>query len=283
MFRGTFTVAGSLRSFDAETRTLKSGLYSVAGREGAPGRLRFPGADIVNNAASIVLDEEAAIVDEHGNNALRNLRHNMAGAYFATDSDFSIAGDFTNHGTLDLGGGNLVVNGSLTNFDPATRTLTGGTYYLSSRDLTFNGADVVHNAATLFVAGAQTPILDQFGNDGLRNFAFHDPTGSLSIAAGNEFTLPGNFNNAGTLWMRRFVYYGNPYETFKGRFAAPNGNYTQIGGRTVNDGVLSARTILIEAGTLTGTDGEFDGDVFIGAAMYAMVRFSLREVPSWKE
>ena len=92
--------------------------------------------------------------------------------------DFSIAGNFTNDGLLFVSLGTLTIEGSLTNFDPATRTLTDGAYLLDGSAgqarLVFPGADIVNNAGVIQMNDG-SKILDENGNDGLRNFAHNLP------------------------------------------------------------------------------------------------------------
>jgi hypothetical protein len=95
-----FTVAGSFGNFDPSTRTLNGGAYVIV----ADGNLKFNGADIVHNGASIVLNFGGSITDLAGNNGLRNFSDNLAGAAFVAglDQDFTAApGDFTNAGRIE--------------------------------------------------------------------------------------------------------------------------------------------------------------------------------------
>ena len=198
----------------------------------------------------------AAIVDEHGVNALTNFSHHLNFIRFTDGATFTAANDFTNEGffvvrpgcTATFTGGytavagpNLfdfpgnvevfgtefgpstgnglfdVTGGTFGNFDAATKTLLDARFRLASTGtatstLRFPGADIVHNAAQLEVVGPNTNILDENGNNGLRNFASNSfyfalarraltvpglfaNTGPMEIYGGGEFTVTGNMSN----------------------------------------------------------------------------------------
>ena len=94
---------------------------------------------------------------------------------------------FTNNGLLVVDNGAYVgVSSStnFTNFDPASQTLTGGTYTLTDQGneatLNFGGRNVLVNAATVSLSGANT----LFGAiTGMTN-----NTGTLTLLALNQFT-----------------------------------------------------------------------------------------------
>src|SRR5262249_50257782 len=78
-------------------RTLTGGTWEITGT------LQFPGADIVTNAASLVLDSpQAAIRDGAAANALANFATNaLAGSFVLLNGrTFARAGDFTNAGLV---------------------------------------------------------------------------------------------------------------------------------------------------------------------------------------
>jgi hypothetical protein len=95
---GTATVSGSLTNFSGTTLT--GGTYNVAGV------LQFAGANIVTNAATIILDGVAsAIQDTGGANALANYATNDAGGSFTIKNgrNLSRTGSFVNAGTVEIG------------------------------------------------------------------------------------------------------------------------------------------------------------------------------------
>ncbi|HEX4630421.1 MAG TPA: hypothetical protein VH188_05605 [Chthoniobacterales bacterium] len=264
----SFTVAGSLTNFDSGTRTLTGGSFGVQRFLGTPATkviLRFPNADIVNNASSISITGPASqILDQNGNDGLRNFAHNLAGGVlFFTDHNFTTAGAFTNDGDLRLDAQSqattFTVSGSLTNFDGATRTLTGGSFEVfgtsfnsSMATLKFQGADIVHNASSITI-GAPAAIMDLSNNDGLRNFVDNKSTGSFSLV-GAAFTAPSDFTNAGTVSLSNF----DPSQVFT---VAGGHSYIQTGGDTsLFDSILTAANVLIQGGILH-RGGTINGNV----------------------
>ncbi len=254
----SLTVTGSLTNFDPATKTLTGASIGVhdditAGKNVI---FRFKGADIVNNASSLSLTAPTSkIVDQNGLDALRNFAHNLAaGTVFFTDRNFAASGAFTNDGSLTVNGQSLptvfTVNGSLTNFDSVTKTLTGGVFRLfgsfsnhsATATLGFNGADIVHNASDLTLGGGAT-IVDQSSNNGLRNFADNTKTGTFSLD-GQSFAAPTDFTNAGTLFISNF----DPSQVFS---VAGGHSYIQTGGETsLGDSILTAANVLIQGGII---------------------------------
>ncbi len=192
---GHFTVTGVLTNFDAASRTLTGGNYWLGAYDfGGSNRaavFQFAGADIVHNAALLALDGPLAkITDHNGNDALRNFVHNTpAGVFSVAERDFSLGGNFTNEGVLGVYSATLSVAGSLTNFDPATRTLTGGTYEITygPARFIFEGADIVNNAASIHLRSGGG-ISDKNANDALRNFNHNMPGGEFTITDSHVIT-----------------------------------------------------------------------------------------------
>jgi hypothetical protein len=292
----SFTVTGALTNFDPATRTLSGGNISLQTFLSATANVifRFNGADIVNNASSIsITSPTARIVDQNGLDAFRNFAHNLAaGLVSFTDHNFTSAGAFTNDGSLTVNGQSLptafTINGTLTNLDPATKTLTGGVYRIfgsfsnqsATGTLRFNGADIVHNAADLTLGGAAT-IVDQSSNNGVRNFVDNMSAGSF-LLEGQSFAAPSDFTNAGTLFISNF----DPSQVFS---VAGGHSYIQTGGETsLGDSVMTAANVLIQGGiihhggtingnlnvsrgTIAPTSGGGGGNVDLGAGVGIIV------------
>ena len=273
-----FTISGELTNFDAKTGTLTGGQYYLGGNYIAgsnyPAVLQFAGAHIVHNAGAIAFgDALARIVDENGSDALRNFSDNALGGVFNMfERDFSTSGDFTNNGKLIVSAGTFTVSGSLTNFDPATHTLTGGAYELGGGygavSLVFNGADIVNNAASIsLLAGAR--ISDQNGNDALRNFAHNLRGGELTINDYYVFTV-SDFTNAGAVTI-----YG-PLGGSAGQFKLTASRYLQTEGTTYLVYAHFTGDMVIDGGSLTTTPlnaifsppSKIDGDLSIGDAFF---------------
>ena len=205
---GSTFAAGSLSTFSAGSLT---GWYYLSNYT-----LQFNGAHVttLSNSAHLALASPLTrIVDELGNDALRDLAHiDSTSSLAVVGREFVLARPFTNEGELSIGAasdraGLFSITGNLTNFDGTTRTLTGGTYSIIgngssgsnySATLQFAGADIVHNAASLEIYGPLAKIVDQNGADALRNFSHNTVTGVFSVS-GRDYSIPGNFTNDGML------------------------------------------------------------------------------------
>ena len=109
-----------------------------------------------------------------------------AGAIDGSGTAFTLQ----NAGTLAVtGSAGLTLGPSVTlaNFDGGTRTLTGGTYNISST-FQFTGADIVTNAANIRLNGAAALIRDEHRNNALRNFTTN--SGTMEIGLGATLTVP---------------------------------------------------------------------------------------------
>jgi hypothetical protein len=278
----SFTVKGSLTNFDRSTHTLSGGSYKLSETyTPVPTTLRFNQADIVNNASSISLrGPDANLLDENGLDGLRHLAHNLTnGSLTLKDHPFTTSGNFTNDGILDFSmlsnAGQFTVSGSLTNFDPATKTLTGGTFSLGGgkplATLRFPGADIVHNAARLEIA-TNAAITDLNGADALRNLQDNTKAGTVFLTD-YKISPSGNFSNAGTISM-------NPGELD----LLPGHTYTQTFGsieflRSFGEPLLTADTVSIQGGLVTG-GGTIKGNVTIGAGTIASALVFLTSDPN---
>jgi hypothetical protein len=265
---GTFTAAAGLTNFDPATRTLTGGSFSLYAST-APVELRFNAADIVNLASELFLvGATTKIADLAGNDGLRNFARILpAGTLTLTQRNLSVPASFQNDGSLTLNDRSIFsVNGALANFDPATRTFTGGKFILSQNSLLkFTNADIVHNASSITISGAGI-IQDLNGADALRNFSDNLPSGEFVIENSTDFTASGAFANAGKIETapRRVSFH---QVLPQGRFLLPAGfNYTQTGGSTVNGGYLAADRVDIEGGSFSG-GGMVKGDVTIKNAV----------------
>lgn len=266
-----FTAAVSLTNFDPATRTISFGSFSVTANDPAagPAELRFNGADIVNIGGWISLyGSTARIVDLAGNDGLRNLARILGlGRFRLGNRTLTTAGPFQNDGYMALfENAVFVVGGAFSNFDPATRTFSGGEFDISDNSqLKFAGANIVHNAAfiTLSTGGA---IKDLAGNDGLRNFNDNLTDARFTVGKASQFTTPGDFTNSGAIETARRVF--QIHESSPGgSFTVPPGfAYTQTGGYTSNSGFFSAEHIHLLGGSFFASDGTVHGNVAVGNA-----------------
>jgi hypothetical protein len=204
---------GHFANFSGATlSSTKLTLFAGALFAGGPAAtVQFTGADIVTlNANVSLVGPNAHIIDEIGNDALRHLAVIGTGGFLSVGAlDFVTGGDLTINGGLFLNDNGLntsfTVSGSLTNFDPATRTLSGGSIgvhddYSGTANVIFrfNGADIVNNASSLDLNTPTSKIVDQNGLDAFRNFAHNLAAGSVSFTDHN-FTSAGAFTNDGSL------------------------------------------------------------------------------------
>jgi hypothetical protein len=232
----TFTVTGRLTNL--ADGALTGGTYRIAGT------LRFTGADVLINAASVTLDgPESRVVDEAGNDALAHFLANSPGAGFIVQNgrSFTTPADFYNGGTLEVGAGSaFVINGALSNL--VGTTLTGGIYVLAGT-LQWAGANVVTNSAVVLLTGPAGRVVDEAGQDGLARLADNSADGTLDVLSGSSLATAGDFSNDGYL----AVGAGSTFTV--------NGTFTQhYGGDTdMEGGVLAACGLLdIQWGFLSG-------------------------------
>jgi fibronectin-binding autotransporter adhesin len=121
----TFAVTGSFTNF--ADGTLTGGTYLIAGT------LQFTGANIVTNAANLVLDGSGPgqILDESGNNGMANLAVNDGSGLLTLLNGYNLttAGDFSNQGYLLIDFTSvLIVSGDYTQGSGATLEIQlGGT------------------------------------------------------------------------------------------------------------------------------------------------------------
>jgi hypothetical protein len=157
--QSTFIVAGPFTSFDPATRTLTRGAYEMSG--GAS--LKFSGADIVHNGASIFLFG-GSITDLTGNNGLRNFSDNLAGAVFVVgqDEEVKAPGDFTNAGRIETTGYYLGIPEN----PPAVGKLTvpPGFSYTQTAGTTVNNGTLTADRVNIFGGSLDSGIGTINGN-----------------------------------------------------------------------------------------------------------------------
>jgi hypothetical protein len=134
-----------LTNFDASTRTLSGGTFNVENST-----LKFGGADIVNNGASVTLAYGGSITDITGSNGLRNFSNNLAGAAFVLGQgeDFTAPGDFANAGTVQTVG----YYGGIPENPPAfgTFTVASGFAYTQTAGTTINDGTLTADRINIF-------------------------------------------------------------------------------------------------------------------------------------
>ncbi len=235
------------------TGTLTGGTYLVTGV------LEFAaGSGLVTNDAAITLTGATSEIlnTSNNSNALNQFADNgVKGSFTVNGFTFTDTNNFTNSGTLAVGGGaEFFASNGLTNFNNTNGTLAGGTYNLTGTgQLKFNNEgftnDIVTNAAHISLSGVDTtkaPIIDQTGANALANFSTNASTGSLTLSADRQFTTGGSLTNAGMVTVMKSTGAGTTA-------LIVNGTYTQTGGTTTVDGKLSATSgINVSGGFIYG-------------------------------
>jgi hypothetical protein len=268
---GTFN-AGAFSAFSGDTLR---GRYILASG-GSSATMQFKGANVVTLSGELSLyGALARVIDEFGSDALRNLARIDSAAVLTSDGrNLAVYAPFTNNGTLRLGGDNATVftaANSLTNFDPGTRTLSGGRFVLDQFgmpgnlpvELRFDGADIVNNGSAIELGGAASRIADLAGNDGLRNIARILPGASFTLRDHN-FATAGRFGNEGLLSLTQSAFIiAGPFTSFDAATRTlRSGAYEIIGGASLKfsgaDIVHNGASIVLFGGSitdLTGNDG----------------------------
>jgi len=162
--------------------------------------------------------------------------------------------NMTNVGTLrSAAGSTLAVAGNLTNFDTASRTLTGGRFEVAGTMRLPVAGGIVNNAAQIILDGTGSNLYA--GNSGtvsaLAGFAFNASTGRFELRGGRDFATTGDFINAGAV------------EIGSGSlmFTASDGVYQQTAGSTLVEGSLSAAGGILLSGGMLGGNGSILGNI----------------------
>ncbi len=270
---------GNLKAFSGTTLDDTAYLLAASAGAGRTATIQFNGANVVTNngGPALVGPGTPRVVDENGNDAFRNFNHNAPLGFFQIeDTSFTVANSMTNEGSFvafdggtftfaksltqigdlrdpnDQQGGflevisssasspaRIIIDGVLTNYNPATRTLSKGRYNLEA---TADGIstiqvlggpllDIVNDDASITLVGRGSAILDANGNNALRNLAKffrfrvsdHDFTtkGSLTsnssefaylnVRANSQFTVNGDLTmNSGLLAITSLAAFADP-------------------------------------------------------------------------
>ena len=160
----------------------------------------------------------------------------------------SLAVPFSNSGTVRAASGTLNLGSAFSNFSGTT--LTGGTYIVSST-LSFTGANIQTNAATIVLDGSASNTLNSSNSaNALTNFSTNAAGGSFTIQNGRNFTTTGAFTNAGNLAVGASSIF------------TATGNYTQTAGDTdLQGGTLAATGLVDLQGGLLSGSGAVSGNV----------------------
>jgi hypothetical protein len=171
----------------------------------------------------------------------------------------SAGSGFSNPGSLIVNAGSQVdVNGQLKNL--SNGILTGGTYSVAGTLVLENAqyTTITTNSANITLTGTTAQILNGLGGpSALASFAVNNGKGVFSVQGGQVLSTSANFIDKGTLTVGAGSGFG------------VGGTYTQTGGTTTVDGVLSAPTgFSLKKGKLFGA-GTISGAVTASAAVNA--------------
>jgi len=188
-----------------------------------------------------------------------------SGSFSVLSSTVDVHSVFLNNGTTSVYGGQLRLR-NLSNYNSATRTISGGALQIVDSKLAIdmggsaaspNG--IVTNRSAIRLDGASAGIVNStHGNDALASLRTNANGASLDLSSGAAIVLDGPLENAGVVTI------GSGSQLTAG----PEFDYIQIGGSTDLDGVLAARSVLLNGGRLMG-HGKIDGALRIGAGTLA--------------
>lgn len=267
--------------------TLTGGTYALSGT------LRFNSANIVTNAASIILDGPAsAIQNTAGNsNALANFATNSASSTFQIKNgrNFSRSGTFSNAGELTIGPGDntfsidTVTNtGTLTKPGAGTGNVTSATSFTNNGTIDVpsgmliltplsNQSGTTLTGGTYIVAGTLRYTNANIGTNAA-SIVLDGPASAIQDTSGAN-ALGNIFDNAagGSLQIKNgrnlglpgtFVNHGQVWIGPGASTVSDTGNYMQSNGATTLDGgtLDPADLADIRAGDLKG-NGTILGDV----------------------
>jgi hypothetical protein len=257
----TLILAGSFANFSGTT--LSSGTYLIGGT------FQFVGANIVTNAATLLLDgATSAILDDMGRNALAGFATNTSTGSFTLQNGRSLTTTvaFRNAGSVTVGAGSTFSAGGAWTQTGGSTTLTGGSLTASglvdiqggvlSGSGTINAN--VHNADNVAVAGGNTLTINgtytQTGGSTTLTGGSLTASGLVDIQGGvlsGSGTLQANVRNAGNV----AVATGNPLTI--------NGTFTQVAGgnTTLTGGSLTASGLVDIQGGILGGVGTINASV----------------------
>lgn len=214
--------------------------------------LDLQGTAILTNNATIEIDgATTTFAALAGLSTIETLGTNR----FTGGADFTTLDSFTNNGVLEVGAGSefTVDPGStLTNFNGGS--LTDGAFTVGGV-LRFDNADITMLNTDVTLDGATAQIVDQSGQDGLRNLDTIDAEGDLTLRNGADVTTSGDLTVATT---------GRLAVGLSSTFTVPTGStVTNFSGGTFTGGVFDIQGTLVIDASVETLDGEFtlDGPV----------------------
>ncbi len=253
---GTLDESGTFSNFSGTTLT--GGTYFVSGA----GQFEFAGANIVTNAASIVLDGTSSeIINTSSGNALAGFATNAAGGQFTVQDSgsFTTAGALTNAGDITVSGGStLTISGALTESGGSTilahGTLTSTTGTVTLTDGLLSGTGTVKGNVSNTGVSISPGASGSAGTLTIQGTYTQGAGGSLNVALGgtgagvgyDQLVVTGSASLGGTINISTINGYvppvGSAFQVLT--FASKTGDFQTYNGLFISGkvGLLPAYT-----------------------------------------
>lgn len=247
---GNLTIQGPANSFtnyNGSTNTLTSGTYTANG-----GNIYFAGSASGITTLSARVTQEAGgqlMNSTTGTPALANLSSITSTGVLTTTATFNQPGAFSMAGALNLLPKTSFSVGSLAQI--VTGNLTAGQWVFDSNfNITGTPASITKNSAVLTLSGG-TFFNTANGTNAMAKLISN--TNNLRILNFAKFTTNGNLTNSGQMTVASGC---------KLNIGGTGTSYTQTGGKTTQDGILTG-AVNINSGTYLGA-GSITGNVKVG-------------------
>lgn len=240
--------ANSFLNYNPSNNTLTGGTYTANG-----GNVYFAGSASGITTLSARVTQEASgqlINTTTGTSALANLSSIVAGGVLTTTATFAQPGAFSMAGALNLLPKTTFSVGSLAQINAAGALTAGQWVFDSNFNITGTPVSIKTNSAVVTLSGGT------FYNTVNKSNAMATLTANkneLRIMNAAKFTTTGSLTNSGTLSVAKGCAL---------TIGGTGTSYTQTGGKTTHDGVLTG-AVSINSGTFLGA-GSITGKVSVG-------------------
>jgi hypothetical protein len=240
--------ANSFLNYNASNNTLTGGTYTANG-----GNIYFAGSATGITTLSAKVTQEASgqlINTTTGTSALANLSSIVAGGVLTTTATFAQPGAFSMAGALNLLPKTTFSVGSLAQINAAGALTAGQWVFDSNFNITGTPVSIKTNSAVVTLSGGT------FYNTANKSNAMATLTANkneLRIMNAAKFTTTGSLTNSGTLSVAKGCAL---------TIGGTGTSYTQTGGKTTHDGVLTG-AVSINSGSFLGA-GSITGKVSVG-------------------
>jgi len=240
--------ANSFLNYNSTNNTLTSGTYVANG-----GNIYFTGSTsgITTLAAKVTQEASGQLINTTtGTPALANLSSIVSGGVLTTTAAFAQPGAFSMAGALNLLPKVSFSVGSLAQISSAGVLTAGQWVFDSNFNITGTPVSILTNSAVVTLSGGT------FYNTANKSNAMATLTSNkdeLRIMNAAKFTTTGSLTNSGTLSVAKGCAM---------TIGGTGTSYTQTGGKTTNDGVLTG-AVNIGSGSFLGA-GSITGKVVVG-------------------